>query len=97
MASIETSRTPGYEYSKRSGTHQRMHLRHIVDTKMIRLVHDNYRELGSGLGESKNARPLQVPVSRMIYADNQGVQARFGSNCELASCVQDRVPRRGDI
>ena len=86
MASIETSRPPGHECSKRPGTHQRMHLRQIVDAKVIRLIHDNYRELGSGLGESKNARPLQV-VSRIIYADNQGGQVRFGSNCELASCA----------
>jgi hypothetical protein len=47
-----------------------MHLRHIVDTKMIRLVHDNYRELGSGLGESKNARPLQVPVINEMTSGN---------------------------
>ena len=58
MASIETSRPSGHECSKRPGTHQRMHPRHIVDAKVIRLIHDNYRELGSGLGESKNARPL---------------------------------------
>jgi hypothetical protein len=39
MSCIETQRACRYERGKRSGAHQRMHLRQIGDAKMIGLVH----------------------------------------------------------
>ena len=44
MASIETSRAGGYECGK-GGTHQRVHLRDILNTEIIGLVHDDHRKL----------------------------------------------------
>lgn len=45
MAGIETSRATGYECSKRSSTQERVHLRYILNTKIIGLVHDDHRRL----------------------------------------------------
>ena len=41
MSCIETHRARRYERGKRSGAHQRMHLRQIGDAKMIGQVHGN--------------------------------------------------------
>jgi hypothetical protein len=44
VTGIETTRAPRYERSKRLSPHQRMHLRDILDVKMIRLVHGDHRD-----------------------------------------------------
>src|SRR5262245_48336834 len=40
VTGIETGRPSGYECGKRSSTHQGMHLGDVLDTKIIRQIHD---------------------------------------------------------
>ena len=51
VAGIETGRAGGYERGKRPATHQRVHLRHILDTKSIGLEHDDHHKLAGPKGK----------------------------------------------
>ena len=54
VAGKEARGSSRYERRKRFSTHQCMHLRNILNTKVIGHVHVDYRGFMSGLGKAKS-------------------------------------------
>src|ERR1700733_1491009 len=63
MTCIETGRARRDESGKRPDTHQRLYLRHVLDAKMIRLIHDNHRRLEPGWTRRFTPSPSPRPSS----------------------------------